>query len=508
MTYDYLIVGSGSAGAVLAARLSEDTATSVLLIEAGPDFATLEELPDEIKYAWFPNSDGNLGVKANSYDWGFKGKATNESPNIEVPRGKVIGGSSSTNAQGFIRGIPEDFNEWVELGNNTWSFDNALKYYKKSESDLDIQDDFHGSDGPIIARRFKKSELTNISLDFYNSCKSFGFDDSYDINHPDSTGVGALPFNNPDRIRWSTSIGYLNNIRDRENLTIISNCFVNKILFDHLTATGVKADILGKEHTYTALNVILSAGAICSPQLLMLSGIGNTNYLQKLGIEPIYDLPSVGQNLRDHPRIPLMWESANQISLKKHQSPLQVVLRYTSVNSNFRNDIYMIIAAVSADQTVRMGVGLYKAKSSGSLTLSTSDPYTQPVIDYNYFNDDFDLRRMRDAVRLACNIISSKYFSEAENYPKGMNEIILSDDNNLNSWIRTNVDTFHHISGTCKMGLINDPTSVVDQFGNVKGVKNLRIVDASIMPDCVRANTNATVIMMAEKIADDIKSGN
>ena len=145
-----------------------------------------------------------------------------------MPRGKVIGGSSSTNAQGFIRGIPEDFNEWVELGNNTWSFDNALKYYKKSENDLDIQDDFHGSDGPIIARRFKESELTNISLDFYNSCKSFGFDDSYDINHPDSTGVGALPFNNPDRIRWSASIGYLNDIRDRENLTIISNCFVNR----------------------------------------------------------------------------------------------------------------------------------------------------------------------------------------------------------------------------------------------------------------------------------------
>ena len=507
MNYDHLIIGAGSAGAVLAARLSEDPQNSILLIEAGPDFTSIDALPPEIKYAWFCDSAGNLGVKTDSYNWGFIGKATDEAPNIEVPRGKIIGGSSSTNAQGFIRGIPEDFAEWVLLGNDTWTYDNVLKYYKKLETDLDIKDEFHGSTGPIIARRFKKSEWTNISQDFYNSCISLGFTDSIDINNPESTGVGALPFNNPDRIRWSTSIGYLNDIRDRKNLTILSNCHAKKILFKDSVAIGAECEIEGTDYIFESKNVILSAGAICSPQLLMLSGIGPSDHLANFGIETLYNSPSVGKNLRDHPRIPLVWNSINEIELQKNQSPMQVVLRYTSTNSSFRNDIYIIVGAVSTDQTVRMGVGLYKAISSGSINLNTDDPYTQPIINYNYFSDDSDLKRTREAVRVSCEIASDAEFINVDGYPIGMDADLLFDDQALDLWMKTNVDTFHHISGTCKMGSFDDTSSVVDQFGKVHGLSNIRVVDASIMPDCIRANTNATVMMMAEKIADDIKNG-
>ena len=507
MNYDHLIIGAGSAGAVLAARLSEDPKKSILLIEAGPDFTSIDALPSEIKYAWFSDSAGNLGVKTDSYNWGFTGKATDEAPNIEVPRGKIIGGSSSTNAQGFIRAIPEDFAEWVSFGNDTWTYKNALKYYKKLETDLDVKDEFHGSTGPILARRFKKSEWTTISQDFYNSCINLGFNDSIDINNPESTGVGALPFNNPDRIRWSTSIGYLNDIRDRKNLTIVSNAHAKKILFKDFVAIGAECDIDGTNYIFKAKNVILSAGAICSPQLLMLSGIGPSEHLANFGIPTLYDSPSVGRNLRDHPRIPLIWDSINEIKLQKNQSPMQVVLRYTSTNSSFRNDIYMIVGAVSTDQTVRMGVGLYKAISSGSINLNTDDPYTQPIINYNYFSDDSDLKRTREAVRIACQIASADEFINVDGYPVGIDSNILLDDQALDLWMRTNVDTFHHISGTCKMGHFDDPSSVVDQFGKIHGLSNIRVVDASIMPDCVRANTNATVMMMAEKISDDIKNG-
>ena len=239
----------------------------------------------------------------------------------------------------------------------------------------------------------------------------------------------------------------------------------------------------------------------------MLSGIGPSEHLANFGIPTLYDSPSVGRNLRDHPRIPLIWDSINEIKLQKNQSPMQVVLRYTSTNSSFRNDIYMIVGAVSTDQTVRMGVGLYKAISSGSINLNTDDPYTQPIINYNYFSDDSDLKRTREAVRIACQIASADEFINVDGYPVGIDSNILLDDQALDLWMRTNVDTFHHISGTCKMGHFDDPSSVVDQFGKIHGLSNIRVVDASIMPDCVRANTNATVMMMAEKISDDIKNG-
>ena len=269
-------------------------------------------------------------------------------------------------------------------------------------------------------------------------------------------------------------------------------------------AIGAECEIEGTDYIFESKNVILSAGAICSPQLLMLSGIGPSDHLANFGIETLYNSPSVGKNLRDHPRIPLVWNSINEIELQKNQSPMQVVLRYTSTNSSFRNDIYIIVGAVSTDQTVRMGVGLYKAISAGSINLNTDDPYSQPVINYNYFSDDFDLKRTREAVRISCEIASAAEFINVDGYPIGMDADLLFDDQALDLWMKTNVDTFHHISGTCKMGSTSDPTSVVDEECNVIGVKNLRVVDSSIFPNITNGNLNGPTIMTAEKASDHI----
>ncbi|MBI4220110.1 MAG: mycofactocin system GMC family oxidoreductase MftG [Chloroflexi bacterium] len=499
-----MVVGSGSAGAPVAARLSEDPARSVLLLEAGPDFPTIESLPAEIRSGLATGAD--MAVSGD-YDWKLIGRATSLNPHMNVPRGKIIGGTSSINGQVFLRGIPEDFDEWVRRGNDEWSFTKVLPYYRKLENDLDFGGDFHGREGPIKVRRHRLHDLTPDQIAFYDACVDTGWPASPDHNLPDSWGVGPLPLNDPEGMRWSTNIGYLIPARHRLNLTIRGNCRVARVLIDRGRATGVDVESGGQLQRVYAGEVVVAAGAIFSPQLLMLSGVGPADHLRDHGIDVIADLPGVGRNLRDHPMVNARWHAHSTLDVPEHPiGPQKVALRYTADGSDLRNDMITVMRFRYDDRQAVMSAGLYLARSEGRLWLRSADPFEQPEMDYNYLDDAFDLARMRAAVRLHVDLARHPRFKgiigDLVDPPPG----ILDSDPALDEWLLKQASTMQHISGTCTMGPDSDPMAVVDQYCRVRGVKGLRVADTSVTPDCVRANTNATAIMIGERVASFIAS--
>ena len=288
MKYDYVIVGGGSTGCVLATRLSEDPRKSVLLLEAGPDYPDFEHLPIDIK-------DGN-NVWRSAYgphSWDYRATATPlQAEPIVIPRGRAMGGSSSINGQVLFRGVPEDYDNWAAWGNDQWSFTNVLQYFRKSENDRDFGgDDFHGNDGPIPVRRYQRGEWNPTASAFYDSCVEMGFPVAPDQNNPDSTGIASRPLNNIDGVRMSTSLTYLNLARHRLNLTVRGNVTARKILFDGKQAVGVEAESGGQRFSLKGDQLILSSGAVGSPQILMLSGVGPAEHLSSMGIRLVHDLP-------------------------------------------------------------------------------------------------------------------------------------------------------------------------------------------------------------------------
>ncbi len=515
MKYDYVVLGAGSAGSIMAARLSEDPGKSVLLIEAGPDYPDFEELPEEVKFGFATGTD----IMTSDHNWQFMGKATDTAPPMMVPRGKVTGGSSAINGQIFLRGVPEDYDSWAAKGNDEWGFQDCLQYLRMLETDMDFGGgDFHGAEGPIIARRYKAAEMLPDQNAFYAACRAEGFADSPDHNAPDASGVGACPVNNPNGIRWSTALGYLNPARHRLNLTIRPNCTVQRLLIEGKRVTGVEVESGGEPFVAEAEEYILSLGAVGSPQILMLSGVGPAEHLRSLGIPVVLDAPGVGQNLRDHPMVYTTYRTKPDHPLDGLAPRMQMALRYTAQGSDLRNDMQLLMQSYATERVDRGGermapLGirilaiLNLATSSGELRLNSTDPNEQPFLDYGYMKAEVDRGRMREAVRLCVRLLEHDGFTHIVEERIEPTDEELASDEALNAYIAREATTGQHISCTCKMGPESDPMAVVDQYGRVRGLSGLRIADASIMPDVIRANTNVTTMMIGERIADFVLKG-
>jgi choline dehydrogenase len=521
--FDYIIVGAGSAGCVLANRLSEDAKAKVLLLEAGG--------PDEKQEIHIPVAFSKLFKSA--CDWAY---FTEEQPNLNNrklywPRGKMLGGSSSMNAMIYIRGNRRDYDRWAEAGNDGWRFSDVLAYFKKAENQERGASEYHGAGGSLNVADLRC--VNPLSRAFVDAGQEMGFTLNEDFNGPEQDGFGFYQVTQKRGKRHSTAAAYLKPALKRPNLTVLTNAQATGLLFEKQRVVGISYIRDGKPGQARAgREVILSGGAINSPQLLMLSGLGPADHLRALGIAVRADLQGVGKNLQDHLSVPVAYKCTRPITLANAEK-LGNVLNFLAfkkgpLTSNVAEaggfvktkaeltapDIQFHFAPaffINHGFTPIEGHGftfgptLLRPESRGRITLRSIDPFEAPNIQPDYLASESDLQTLIEGVHISRSIAGTKAFSEYcsdEAYPGDQT----ASEESISQYVRNYAETLYHPVGTCKMG--GDPMAVVDSRLRVRGVEGLRVVDASVMPTIVSGNTNAPTIMIGEKAADMIRAGN
>ena len=525
--YDYIIVGAGSAGCVLANRLSKNPQNRVLLLEAGREDKSITlKMPGAVL----------LNLKSTKHNWAFKGEPEPElaGRQLQHDRGKTLGGSSSINGMVFIRGNSLDYEGWRQMGCDGWGYADVLPYFKKMESYSGGGDDFRGDSGPLRVHRSVPKDP--LSIAFIKAGKEAGYKETDDISGYCQEGFGIFDRTVFKGERWSTTRGYLDPVRDRKNLTIITKALVCKLILENNKATGV----CFKDNKNKIFNVksnkevIVCAGAIGSPHILMLSGIGPKDHLKSMGINLIADMPGVGQNLQDHPDFMIKYKCLKPVTLwpkTKRLNSIGAGIQWLltkegmCASNHFDSvacirsgpgveypDLQLCISPIAMENNswqplkehaFQVHVGLMRTHSRGKIELRSNNPADPPRILVNYLKDKRDRELMRKGIHLVRELLDQPSFSDL----KG-EEIFPGDncksDADLDAKLNLHTTSQWHLACTARMGLKTDKYAVVDNSGKVHGINSLRVVDASIMPFAPNGNTNAPTIMIAEKISDEI----